>query len=138
MPTGNVVVIADGEAGELLEEAEELARSRRVGVSLVGIAPTVRLGSCWPAFCLPVCLEELEEANVAWARRTCLNLIREVAPDVPVEYRVLPGRPDRIVGALIAGGQFGNMVLPRVLAERWLVRRAVRRGREAKIALHVV
>jgi hypothetical protein len=85
---------------------------------------------------IPSSLRSLVEQSAMHADRNCREAVRCVALDVPVDYRVLCGRPHDVIDAQVASGEFAAVVVSGLWTSRRQMRRAARRWRDMGVAVH--
>jgi hypothetical protein len=119
-----------------LHAAIALARRLSTRVSVVGIPLRPPFGvTCSPV--VPVAsYSVLRQENIDRILQRCHELAQDVPQDVPVDYRVMPGKPIRVVDSLLECGSFGAVVMQDKGMGGPLMWRAVRRWRRQGIAVY--
>jgi hypothetical protein len=107
----------------------------RTRLAVIGIPLTPHVGiSCAPVV-LPASYSTLFQENIDRISRRCRESIERVPSDLPVEYRVAFGRPDRVVDSLLEGGGYWAVVVQEDWVKARAMRRAINRWRQRGIAV---
>jgi hypothetical protein len=116
----------DGHAADL---AVALAQRHRTRVVLVGIPAPAPLGLVCSPIALPLSYELVPEEALDRLSRLCHAVAGTTPADVPVQYRVRCGRPERVIEALLEREAFSAVVVHGTWMRRRSLRQAVKRWR---------